>query len=101
MDYRIAETEWLGSIMNNNSQYGYLWLSEIKKQAKKMKVTHPQLNYTQRLDVASQKGVGVRHYHEAQSRHKRYIASLQEDKGSDMVTCRYCDYTFWVKVQMS
>ncbi|WP_422136060.1 hypothetical protein [Endozoicomonas sp. ALD040] len=80
--------------MSNSNHYGYLWLAEIKFFAKKLKTTHPDLGHSQRLDYAAQKLAKLRHYHEAITLHKKYIASLQEDQGSGMAKCKYCGFTY-------
>ncbi|UYM15491.1 hypothetical protein [Endozoicomonas euniceicola] len=81
--------------MSEKKHYGYLWLAELKKLAKTLKKDHPDLNHSQRLELAAQQFAGVRHYHEAMALHKQYIDSLQERKGSSLVNCKYCDLNYY------
>ena len=85
--------------MTEKNHYGYLWLSDIKQLARKLKKDYPQQNHSQRLNLAAQLHAGVRHYHEAQAIHKKYMKPLQEDQGSNMAKCRYCDFTYCTDLQ--
>ncbi|WP_422473684.1 hypothetical protein [Endozoicomonas sp. ALB032] len=80
--------------MSERKHYGYLWLAELKKFAKNLRKDHPDLKYSQRLDLSAQHLAGLRHYHHATVLHKKYMKSLQEGRGPNLVNCRYCDFTY-------
>ena len=71
-------------------------VQNVKRHAKHLKQTHPDLSYTKRLDRATVELLGFRNYHELNRRFQTEIdRHLDSPGGSHAVThCLYCDFRF-------
>jgi hypothetical protein len=71
-------------------------LEKIKKEAKMLKSQFPELSYGQRLNIASQKILNVRGYHEAVVLCKKHVDSFVNQVG-EFAECSYCNLSFIAK----
>lgn len=71
-------------------------VQNVKRHAKTLKATHPELPHGKRLDLAAADLLGVRNYHELSRRFKAVIDQhLEIPEGLNVVAyCRYCHYRF-------
>lgn len=71
-------------------------VQNVKRHAKTLKATHPELPHGKRLDLAAADLLGVRNYHELSRRFKAIIDQhLEIPEGLNVVAyCRYCHFRF-------
>lgn len=71
-------------------------VQNVKRHAKTLKATHPELPHGKRLDLAAADLLGVRNYHELSRRFKAVIDQhLEIPEGLNVVAyCRYCHFRF-------
>lgn len=71
-------------------------VQNVKRHAKTLKATHPELPHGKRLDLAAADLLGVRSYHELSRRFKAVIDQhLEIPEGLNVVAyCRYCHFRF-------
>lgn len=71
-------------------------VQNVKRHAKALKATHPELPHGKRLDLAAADLLGVRSYHELSRRFKVVIDQhLEIPEGLNVVAyCRYCHFRF-------
>ncbi len=71
-------------------------LQNVKRHAKTLKQSHPDLSHTKRLDRAAAELLGVRNFHELNRRYQTLIDQhLDSPGGACAVThCLYCDMRF-------
>lgn len=71
-------------------------VQSVKRHAKALKSTHPELKHGKRLDLAAAELLGVRDYHELNRRFDAVIAQHldAQDGPSAVAHCRYCDFKF-------
>lgn len=71
-------------------------VQNVKRHAKTLKATHPELPHGKRLDLAAADLLGVRNYHELSRRFKAVVDQhLELPEGRNGVAyCRYCGFRF-------
>jgi hypothetical protein len=71
-------------------------VQSVKRLAKQLKQTHPELSHGKRLDLAAAELLGLRNYHELNRRFQAVIDQyLDSPIGSNAVAhCLYCDFRF-------
>ena len=80
--------------------YGFIWIENIKKHAKGLEKTHPDLGYLKRLEVAAHEFAGKRNYHECHSLHERHLLSYRHVEGQSVKqqiyswNCAFCGLSF-------
>lgn len=71
-------------------------VQNVKRLAKQLKQTHPELSHGKRLDLAAAELLGLRNYHEMTRQFQAVVDKyLDSPSGSNAVThCLYCDFRF-------
>lgn len=71
-------------------------VQSVKRLAKQLKQTHPELPHGKRLDLAAAELLGLRNYHELTRRFQAVIDQyLDSPSGSNAAAhCLYCDFRF-------
>lgn len=72
-------------------------IQNVKRHAKHLKHTYPELPHAKRLDIAAAELARVRNYHELNCQFDEVINRDVDTPGSNSVShCRYCDFRFAV-----
>ena len=80
--------------------YGFVWIECIKKYAKELKKSLPDLGYLERLEVAARQFAGKRNYNECRKLHEKHLLSYRDVEGrsdEDLVhywSCSFCNFSF-------
>lgn len=70
-------------------------IQNVKRHAKKLKPSHPDLPHAKRLDIAAAELTGVRNYHELNRQFEELINRYVDTPELNGVShCRYCDFRF-------
>ncbi|AYW42615.1 TPA: hypothetical protein ACKPYC_001444 [Pseudomonas aeruginosa] len=70
-------------------------IQNVKRHAKKLKASHPDLPHAKRLDIAAAELTGVRNYHELNRQFEELINRYVDTPELNGVShCRYCDFRF-------
>lgn len=70
-------------------------IQNVKRHAKKLKSSHPDLPHAKRLDIAVAELTGVRNYHELNRQFEELINRYVDTPELHGVShCRYCDFRF-------
>ena len=78
-----------GVVVSNIPElYGFIWIESIKKYAKELKRSLPDLGYLERLEVAARQFAGKRNYNECRKLHEKHLLSYRyvEEKNSKIQT---------------